>query len=90
MGAVLDAQTQRPLAGASLHYERYPKRIVHTSEDGQFDFPAIYTWQLVPLGPYDRFYRQHLIAEAGDYESAQRVFGLWGVATNQIFLLRHK
>ena len=86
----MDAQTRRPIAGATLHYERYPKRIVHTYEDGQFDFPAIYTWQLVPLAPYDRFYRQRLIAEAGGYDSAQKDFGLWGVVTNQTFLLRHE
>src|SRR4051794_41045470 len=89
-GGVLDAQTQQPLVGARLYYERYPKHVVETSTDGQFDFPAISTWQLVPLGPYDRFYSQHLIAEASGYESAQRDFGLWGEATNQIFLLRHK
>src|SRR5689334_18354485 len=38
-GAVLDAQTQQPLAAATLHYQRYPRRVVRTSMNGEFDFP---------------------------------------------------
>ena len=66
----------------------YPERIVHSSHDGEFDFPAIYVWDWVPLAPWDRFYPQLLVAEAPGYERAEKDFGLWGVVTNQMILLK--
>jgi hypothetical protein len=67
-GKVVSSANKLPVGGAALHYTRFPKKIMLTGPDGTFDFPAIYKWQLVPLGPMDRFYKLELVAEAPGYE----------------------
>jgi len=86
-GSVMDAATRQPIAGAKLHYEKYPDRVVLTSNDGVFAFPAIRKWQLVPLGPYDRFDKLHLRVDAVGYRTGEVELPPWGDSILHVFYL---
>jgi hypothetical protein len=73
-GRVINAADQGPVEHARLHYTMFPKEIVIASADGTFDFRAIHRWQLVPLGPLDRFYDLHLLVEAPGYHTEELRF----------------
>ena len=71
-GQVADAVTKQPVVDARLHYEEFPERVIATGSDGQFEFPAISKWQLVPIGPLDRFGARTLVVHALGYQPASR------------------
>jgi len=86
-GVVVDEANRQPVAGATLHYDGYPKRQVHTAKDGTFDFPPILIW--MPMSPLDRSNVYVLFVEAPGYEQMHRSYGSWEDGTNEIFLLKH-
>jgi hypothetical protein len=96
-GSVFDAANRKPIAGASLYYQEYPKKIIHTSADGRFEFPPVHGWSYIPLLlPVDMFANSHLFVQATGYEPEVLDYkhtglsGSWGIQMNQIFLLKRK
>lgn len=89
-GTVVDEASRQPIDGATLYYQTYPKHRIQTSKDGRFDFPPIYKWALVPLGPFDRFGSQLFIVGATNYNPMCCHYCWWEDLTNQVFFLRHQ
>jgi hypothetical protein len=87
-GTVFSDTTKQPIADARLHYERYPRKFVQTSGDGQFDFPSLYHWHIMPLAPTDRFDREKLLIAATNYAPQSLYFGHWGDCTNTTIYLK--
>jgi|SRR5665647_3978102 len=87
-GTVFSDTTKQPIADARLHYERYPQKFVQTSGDGQFDFPPLYHWHIMPLAPTDRFDREKLLITATNYAPQSLYFGHWGDCTNTTIYLK--
>lgn len=70
-GRITDASTGDPVSTARLHYKEF-EPVVAAGTDGNYDFPAISKWQLVPLLPIDRFGESTLLIEADGYASESR------------------
>ena len=86
-GTVTTRSPQQPVAGAKLYYVKFPKEAVWTSASGQFDFPPLYHWHVMPLAPVDRFDREYLLVEATNCHTAHLEFSHWGEETNRMIYL---
>ena len=70
-GTVLDERTKAAVAEAHLHWELIPERVVITSVDGRFDFPAIYRWTCPGS---TTFWGPTLVVEAPGYHTTNSIF----------------
>ena len=71
-GHVVEASSGKPVSGAQLYYKEHPGQVIASAADGSFTFPSTSKWQLVPLGPYDRFGYNTLLIEAQGYQSSSK------------------
>ncbi len=75
-GSVIDASTESPISGASVHIEEFPEKTATTSGNGQFSIKAIRKWEV--LTPFD-FARDarpayRLIATAQGFQEGSKVW----------------
>ena len=84
-GTVLDENTKAPVPQAHLHWERFPERIVSTSVDGWFDFPAMYDWELWSMN--NGYWEPTLVIGAPGYQTTNFVFHYVGDEIRTSFTL---
>jgi hypothetical protein len=88
-GRVLDATTKRPIAGATLQFERFQDQPLMTAADGRFDIPEIQRVKLVPMPSAD-FYSgsRYLLVHAPGYQSARLAYSNYKTHLHETILLK--
>jgi hypothetical protein len=90
-GRVLDADTKRPIDGATLQFEHFRKSPVTTGANGSFDIPEVQALRSYPV-PLPDFYGsswQHLIVRATGYERKQLSYPTYKSHVHETILLKH-
>jgi hypothetical protein len=49
-GKVIDGNTQKPVSGARILVVEFPKHIIWSSSEGEFDVPKVTEWHLLKFG----------------------------------------
>jgi hypothetical protein len=92
-GAVLDNATQQPIAGAKLQYAHFPRQVIYTDLEGQYDFPTIsHRGVVLLLLPIDHFHMaQTLTIDATGYVPTNvLIFGSMDTTNHIDFHLNHE
>jgi hypothetical protein len=89
-GRVVDSATRRPIAGATLQFERFQDQPVVTDADGRFEIPAIYPIELVYLPPSRRSPVCYLRVNAPRYQSARLKYSGWHKYLNETLALERR
>jgi hypothetical protein len=90
-GRVLDAETRRPIAGATVQFKHFQKSPVVTPADGSFDIPEVKSLRLypVPLPDVSGSHWQHLVVRASGYEPKELSYAPYKSHRNKTILLKH-
>ena len=73
-GRVVDADSKRPISGATLQFEHHQKQPTVTSRNGSFDIPAMWPVELQLFPFIDQSGGRYLFVTAPGYKPARLTY----------------
>lgn len=94
-GRVADKRSHKGIPNAILYYDRFPKKAVVTSANGDFDFPTIHRWRVAWLIPqFNNKWAwipfRTLMVMAPDYQADELTIFQYHDDTNKVIYLRRE
>jgi hypothetical protein len=89
-GIVIDAASGKPISGATVYIEEFPKKPAVTKDDGRFSIAAIWEWQVWTATDFvgDRRPAYRLVATAKGYEDGTNNWYIGDGGPQRIKLMR--